>query len=125
MAVQNHFGTWSAPKGHRKINKNSELETSWETFSRELFEEMSITLKTMKGTTEIKENNIDDIISMNPNIYLQLRVGTKRDKNDRKRIIGLFFIRIDERNLHFELADQIENQVCVNLLFNLKIKIKL
>jgi len=44
-------------KGHRKLNDYGELETSCETFLRELFEEISITLRIKKDT---KKTNYEE-----------------------------------------------------------------
>ncbi len=48
MTLQNHYGIWSAVKDHPKIKDDETLETSLETFLRELFEELSIKLKISK-----------------------------------------------------------------------------
>lgn len=113
LAVQNYCGTWSALKGHLKIKENDELETPWEAFLRELLEELSI----RHTSVELTENNINKFITMNQEIYFECHVLNNRDDNHRIRRIGLFFICIDENNLQFNLADNKENQVIVNLVF--------
>ncbi len=118
MAVQNYFGTWSAPKGHREIKKNGELETPWEAFLRELFEEISIKYKNKnKRPITLKKEHIGHYIALNQNIYHDDYVDLQPDTNDRGRFIRLFFNRIDETNMQFDLVDHKENLVIVNLLF--------
>lgn len=111
MAVQNYNDSWSAPKGHLKINEDHKLEISWETFLRELFEEFSIEFQIRNTFIKVTKDNYVHYVNLYPKNYFESYVDDKPNSNDRKRLIGLFFIRIDERNLRFNLADNKENKV--------------
>jgi hypothetical protein len=61
---------------------------------------------------ELTINNIGQYVILNSNLYHQCYVENKPGTNDRERPIGLFFIRIDENKLKFNLANYKENRVC-------------
>ncbi len=117
FAVQNHYGTWSAPKGHRKIDENAKLEIPWETSWRETFEEISIKLK----GENMRELTINEILvgflKMDQIVYLECHLESKPGSNDRTRQIGLFVIPINGNELEFSLKNYKENQVIMNILF--------
>jgi len=112
LGVQNHHDTWGAIKGHLRINDDGTLETPWEIFLRELFEELSITFETRKISKTINEKNIHDFLAMNKDKYLECYVDIKRNSNDGLRLIGLFVIRIDENQFKFTLNNNKENKKC-------------
>ncbi len=124
MAVQNHYGTWSAPKGHRKIKENG-VETAWETFLREFLEEISVIFKGKKIRKILTQESIIRFIVWNKEkIYLECKMDKVRGMNDRLRTIGLFFIRINEKKLKFKLTNENENKVFMNFFLNWKNKLK-
>ena len=111
MAVQNNNYSWGPPKGHLKIKEDLELELPWETFLREFFEEFSIVYQTGDIRIKLTKDNIIDYITSYQDIYFECHVDNQPNSNDRMRLIGLSFIRINEKNLQFDLADNKENQV--------------
>ena len=111
LAVRNHHGTWSAPKGHLRIKDNGQLEIPLEASPRELFEETSIRLKRSKRTKQITANNYQQLISLKMIIYLECNLDLERASNDGNRRIGLYLCHIDDRRLKFRLKDMKENQV--------------
>jgi ADP-ribose pyrophosphatase YjhB (NUDIX family) len=110
LGVQNHNGTWSAVKGHRRIKNDGTLETPWETCLRELFEELSIKLETNKRKKTITKENIG-LLAINKTNFVQYHVDSKRGTNDRLRLIGLFYVHIDEKKFKFSLKDNKENKM--------------
>jgi hypothetical protein len=110
-------------KGHPKIKDDGTLETPWETCVRELFEELSIKLKTSKREKRITKENIH-LLAINKANFLQCRVDSRLNTNDRLRCIGLFCVRVDEKKFKFSLKDNKENTVSINLRFTLKNKLK-
>ncbi|CAF4918866.1 unnamed protein product, partial [Rotaria sp. Silwood1] len=112
LGVQNHYGTWSPPKGHPKIKNDGTLETPWETLLRELCEELSIRLKRSKREKIINKENIDHFLSLNKDNFLQCRVDSRPDTNDRSRLIGLLIVPVDEKKWRFRLKDYKENKAC-------------
>ncbi len=123
MGVQNHHGSWSAVKGHPKIKDDGTWETPCETCVRELFEELSIKLKRSKREKTITKENID-LLCLNKTNFFQCYVDTRPNTNDRLRLIGLFYVRIDEKKFKFSLKDNKENKVIINLRFILKNRLK-
>jgi ADP-ribose pyrophosphatase YjhB (NUDIX family) len=123
LGVQNHYGSWSAVKGHLKITDDMTLETPYETSERELFEELSIDFESDNRIIRITKENIG-LLALNKTNFIQYHVDTRPDTNDRSRLIGLFFVRVDEKKWKFTLKDTKENMVIINLCFTLKNKLK-
>jgi len=99
------------------------LETPWETCLRELLEELSVKVKINERDITITEENIQ-LLGLNKTNFLQCNVDARRNTNDRLRLIGLFYVRIDEKKFKFSLKDNKENKVIMNFCFTLKNKLK-
>lgn len=106
--MQDHNGEWSAPKGHRKINANYQLETIKETATRKFNQEVRVTNRI---TNEIYNfYDIDKEHHFECRKYLEFSFDDIR-RRDIPQSIGLFIIEIDESKLTFDLPDTFENQV--------------
>ncbi|CAF1323776.1 unnamed protein product [Adineta steineri] len=108
FAVQNHKGTWSAPKGHSELKANDEWETPKETCLREICEELKIKLINSNKTLTL--HDIDQYFRLDTCLYLECFI--KMNNNNCGRQVGLFVIHIDENKFNIELLDKKENQNC-------------
>ena len=104
--MQNPYGTWSAPKGHVRIN-NGAFETPKETAWREFNEEVKVASK--KGHRQLYKH-----YHCGNHLYLECRLQDNADGEPENRLIGLIVIKMlpnDEEVLSFEVQDRKENQV--------------
>jgi len=125
LGVKNPYVTWSAIKGKLKINNDGTFEIPLKTVLRELLEELSLQFKGNRRKLSINEKNIDHFLALNKNKFLQCQVDTRRNSNDRLRLIGLFIIPVDENKWIFTLKDKKENKVFMNPFLNLKKRTKI
>lgn len=107
MGVQNHSGTWSAPKGKKKVNDNDEWETTKEASPREILEEVKITH--IKTKQQITVENMNQYFNLDECLYLECIV----DNYAEGRRIGLCVIHVNEEEFKFELGNKKENQVII------------
>jgi ADP-ribose pyrophosphatase YjhB (NUDIX family) len=108
LAVQSHRGKWTAPKGHRKIKDDYQLETIKETATRKFNEEIRVKNRITGETYSFYDFGKEH--ALNVSKYVERRIDDKYwGKNG--RCIGLFIIKIDESKLEFSLPDTYENQV--------------
>ncbi len=114
MGVQNHYGTWSAPKGHPKLKSDGTLETSSETLLRELFEELSIKFKRSKREKTINKDNIDRFLALNKDNFLECYIASGSGNDNGLRRIGLLIVPVDESIWKFSLKNNEENKVIIN-----------
>ncbi|CAF1040893.1 unnamed protein product [Adineta steineri] len=110
LGVQNHYGTWSAPKGHPKIKDDGTLEIPLETILRELFEELFIEFEEDKTQITINKNNIDQHLDLNKDNFVGCGFNSRTDIDDGIRHIGLLAVRADEKKWKFSLKDNKENK---------------
>jgi len=112
-------------KGHPRIKDDGTYEIILETVLRELFEELSIEFKRKRNKIGINKDNIDHFLTLNEKNFLQCHVDSKQNSNDRLRLIGLFFVRINEKKFIFTLKNKKENQVFMNLFSQLEKQTKI
>lgn len=118
LAVQNHNGTWSAPKGHLEIKEQPENELTIESYVevafRELLEEVNMKFISAHREKVITKENIGQYLSLQTSKLLRCELPDK-NKPGKSRYIHLFVVDIDKENWQFTLNDKKENQVLKNL----------
>ncbi|CAF0824157.1 unnamed protein product [Adineta steineri] len=108
LVIQNHYGIWSAPKDHRKIDNNFQLETIIETVSRAFNEQIRAKHSI---TDEIFEHyDLQENQHLDSQNYIEKQVDSRPD-SDYAKVIGLFISHFDQHIVEFELRDAYENQV--------------
>jgi hypothetical protein len=96
-----------------------------ETVLRELLEELSIEFKRKRSKIGINKDNIGHFLALNKKNFLQCHVDSKTNTNDRLRLIGLFFVHVNEKKFIFTLKNKKENQVFMNRFSQLEKQTKI
>ena len=103
--MQNYHGTWSAPKGHPRINSWGGLESTNEAASRE-FEEEIVDLSCSP-----------DVLDDYP--YVEFCLKNSNDSYNSDRCIGLYIVLVNDCDLLKEIrADKKENKVIFKYYFS-------